>query len=252
MDARTPRRALRPRDLDPRQPRAVDPGQGPGPTARPGPLRPPRRTVPGPWSDDPGRPVPALAGPGRTGGDRAALPPVRLHLPRPGNAHEGGVARRRARVRHRLQRRIPPAPRPLPDAGRLVPRPGRRDRAPARGARPRDTPRPRRALAARPGTHVGDVVPGVRPVVRHRTDRRLAPPVQRHRRGLRPPPHPPYDLVRRGALRGGLHRLPQGVAREGTPARPAAADPPLRGRTRPAGPHRRRTVRTAAHPGGSS
>lgn len=75
--------------------------------------------------------------------------------------------------------------------------------------------------------HAGAVVPGVLAVVRHRTDRGLAHPVQRRLRRVRASAHSAHHLLRRGAVRGGIAGLPAGVAAAGTPGQPAAADPPV-------------------------
>src|SRR6201996_2315189 len=68
--------------------------------------------------------------------------------------------------------------------------------------------------------------PAVRPVVRHRADPRLAPALPRRGGRLRAPAHSPHDLVRRRAVRGGLDRLPAGVAPPGPAAGRPPADPP--------------------------
>ena len=68
-------------------------------------------------------------------------------------------------------------------------------------------------------------LPGVRAVVRHRADRRLAPPVPRPHRGLRPPAHPADHVRGRRAVRGGIPRLPlRAGPASGAPA-PADPDP---------------------------
>ena len=82
--------------------------------------------------------------------------------------------------------------------------------------------RPGESLPADQGAHPGAAVPGVRPVVRHHPDRRLARQVQRRGRGLRPPAHPADDLAGRGPVRGGVARLSAGVAAPARPAGPAA------------------------------
>ncbi len=76
-------------------------------------------------------------------------------------------------------------------------------------------------LPAHPGAHPGPAAPGVLAVVRHRADRGLAPAVQRRRGRLRPPAHPADQLGGRRPLRGGLDRLPAGVA--SAPAAPRGA-----------------------------
>ena len=60
----------------------------------------------------------------------------------------------RARDRHRLQRRVPAAPRPLPQPRGLVPGPCRRDRTQARRAPRRPAHRPRQPLPAGPAPDV--------------------------------------------------------------------------------------------------
>ena len=55
--------------------------------------------------------------------------------------HQGGGARAGVRRRRGVHRRVPAAPRPVPEPRGLVRRPHRRDRAPARRARPERCPR---------------------------------------------------------------------------------------------------------------
>ena len=75
-------------------------------------------------------------------------------------------------------------------------------------------------LAADPAAHAGTAVSRVRAVVRHDGHRRLARPLPRHRRRLRPPAHPARDLGGRGAVRRGVAGLP---ARMAGPRRPGSA-----------------------------
>ena len=181
---------------------------------------------------------------GRRPGDRrAAVPALRLHVP-PGRRRR---PRRRRWPRVRGRRRRAPtsaaAPRPVPEPRRLVPGPGRRDRAAARRALDPRTCRPCWSTTSRwSGSPPGAALPGVRAVVRHRADRRLARALPRRRGGLRPPAHPADHLARRRALRGGVAGLPARVAPARRPAR-AAAHPARRravGRSHSAGTPRRR------------
>src|SRR5208282_5249434 len=76
--------------------------------------------------------------------------------------------------------------------------------------------------------HPGAEVPGVRPVVRHDADARLASAVQRRSGGLRPSAHSPGDLARRRPVRGMLGRLSARMAGIRAPRRlfpRPAADP---------------------------
>ncbi len=116
-------------------------------------------------------------------------------------------------------------PDPYPSVGGVVLGPGRGD--PGAAGRPAARPArgPGQPLPADQGADPGTALPGVRAVVRHHPHRRLARPVQRGGRGLRPSAHPADDLAGRGAVRGGVAGLPAGVGTPGRPARPAPPGP---------------------------
>ncbi|GAA3126182.1 hypothetical protein GCM10017687_45850 [Streptomyces echinatus] len=78
-------------------------------------------------------------------------------------------------------------------------------------------------LPAGPAPHGDPLVPRVRHVVRHRADRRLAPPVPGRHHGLRSSPHPPYHLARRSPLHGGLRGISPRVGQ--APGSPGKAAP---------------------------
>ena len=130
-----------------------------------------------------------------------------------GAADRGGGARGRVRGGRGLHRRVPAAPGPVAGPAGLVPRPGGADRGPAGRAAGR-APGP--VLVNHfPLTRLPDpgaAAPGVRHLVRHRADRGLAPPLRRGRGRLRAPAHPADHLGGRRPVRGGLDRLPAGVA----------------------------------------
>ena len=63
-------------------------------------------------------------------------------------------------------------------------------------------------------------------LVWHKEEIRLAPPLDRQHRRLRPHPPPPHRLRGRRPLRGGLPRLPPRLAPGGARLRLPAADPP--------------------------
>ena len=87
---------------------------------------------------------------------------------------------------------------------------------------------PGQPLPAHPRAHPDPALPGVRAVVRHRADRRLAPALPRPHRGLRPPAHPADHVRGRRAVRGGVARLPlRAGPAPGAPA-PAYPDPAAR------------------------
>ena len=129
-------------------------------------------------------PYPVWDGDGGPGRRRAAVPAVRLHVPagRARDTKEEALAHAPTTPGVVVHRRVPAAPRPVPEPRRVVPRPG--------------SPRPSARLAALDPTlptvlvnhfplvrepTVGPALPGVRAVVRHRAHRRLAPALQRGR-----------------------------------------------------------------------
>ena len=178
--------------------------------------------------------LPGVDGAGRPGRGRAAVPAVRLLVPRrrASTTKEESLA---AGVRGRggLHRRDPAAPRPVPEPGGVVPGPGGGDRAAARRRRPGAADRAGQPLPAGPRAD---------PVLRYPefaqwcgTDRTADwHPASGPRRRLRPPAHPAHHLVRRRALRGGVGRLSARVAPAGRhcPERCAGccADPAVRRR----------------------
>ena len=89
---------------------------------------------------------------------------------------------------------------------------------------------PGQPFSAHPRTHPDPALPGVRPVVRHRADGRLAPALPRPRRRLRPPAHPQDHLAGRRAVRGGVPRLPAGAGEVPEPPAQADPDPAVRAR----------------------
>ena len=216
---------LRHRRLGARQPRSVGAPTRPGQAARRGALPAPGGAVPRARRPHAGGSLPGVDGRRGTRGDRPAVPAVRLHVPPGRHQHQGRGAGPGLPDRRDRRRRAAPAPRPVPEPGCLVPGPHRRDPAAAGGHRPGAAHDPGQPLPAHPRAHPYPSLPGVRAVVRHRADRRLAPPVPRPRRGLRPPAHPADHVRGRRAVRGGIPRLPlRAGPASGAPA-PADPDP---------------------------
>ena len=141
----------------------------------------------------PGGPVPGVARRRRAGHRRAAVPALRLHVPAAGarprrraagqTAYETGVVCTDEFLLH---------PDPYPSRDAWCAGAGREHRAPAGRAATRPADRAGQPLPAGPRADAGAALPGVRPVVRHRADRRLAPAVPGRRRRLRAPAHPAH------------------------------------------------------------
>ena len=119
--------------------------------------------------------------------------------------------------RRGVHRRAPARARPVPRPRRVVRRPRRVLPVPARRPRPGPADGAGQPLAADPVADAGAPLPGVRAVVRHDGDRRLARPLPRGGGRLRPPAHPARDVGGRGAVRRGVAGLPARVAARGLP-----------------------------------
>ncbi|CAA9247591.1 MAG: putative SimX4 homolog, partial [uncultured Actinomycetospora sp.] len=246
LGAGGPRRALHEGHLGARQPRAVDPARRRGRPRRPGALRPPRRRLPRPRRPHARGPVAGVGGQpggwtGRPGARVPDVPALRL-LRAPALDPRGLVERGRARGRPRRRggghRRDPHVLRPVPGRRGLVRRPRRDDRGAPRRAPGGDADRAGQPLAADPDADPHPAPPRVRPVVRHDRDGRLARPSRRGGRRLRAPAHPAHHRRGRGALRGGVGGVPEGVAAPRDRPRGAAGDPDRRRPRRPRPVHR--------------
>ena len=141
-----------------------------------------------------------------------------------GTATAGRGAGRRLPGRRGLHRRAPARARPVPRPRRLVRRARRVLAGP--GSTRCDPDLPTVLVNHWPLTRLPTRVlrlPRVRAVVRHDGHRRLARPLPRRGRRLRPPAHPARDVGGRRAVRRGVAGLPARVAGPRRPG-PAAAD----------------------------